>query len=86
MALGQVAGGDRAEAGEAAGDQDGALGVKRGGLGAGLLLCLCETRHLRHSLAQGDLRLLLERQRGGERALGCLAAVGVDQREAAGVL
>ena len=38
------------------------------------------------ALAQGELRLGLERQGGGERLRGGLAAVRVDQQEAAGVL
>ena len=46
-----------------------------------------EARRQRHALAQGELGLLgRQRERGGQRRLGGLAAVGVDQDEAAGVL
>ncbi len=84
----QVAGDRGAEAAGATGDQNGGIGIKRlvdrrrvRGGEAG------EPWHQRHPLTQGQLRLLSPGRKGGlEAPLRGLAAVDVEQREAARVL
>jgi hypothetical protein len=79
-------GDDRAEARETAGDEDRALGIERRRLRLGPVAAGgCHSRHQEIAIAQRDLRLALERERGLEDRLGGLAAIAVDQQEAARV-
>ena len=90
VTFGEVASDECAEAAGSAGDQDGALGVdrqRRPPPPAPRVPWSERSRRQRHALAQGELGLLgSQGQRRRKRRLRGLAAVGVDQGEAAGVL
>ena len=86
--LDQVAGDEGAEAAGAAGDQDGALGVERpAALAPRRPSAAGQARDEELALAQGELGLLGAEREGRRQAPARgLAAVAVDQGEAAGVL
>ena len=85
VGLDQVTGHQGPQATGGAGDQDRPVGIEEQGLALLAHQARCPRRQ-DHSLAKGQLGLLVLSQQGLDRLIGGIGPIAVDQREAAGVL